>query len=153
MVDLDDDSDLDVAVLARDAADTATSVRLLRNDLNGGEQLAFVESAELGAGIGPVAVLTADVDADGQPDLITVNGGLRGPGSGGSVNVLRNAFVPPPPPCRADFDGNGQVQVPDIFAFLSAWFALDPRADFNGVLGVNVPDIFAFLSAWFAGCP
>ena len=65
---------------------------------------------------------------------------------------MRNSFVPPPPPCQADFDGNGQVQVPDIFAFLSAWFGLDPRADFNGLQGVNVPDIFAFLSAWFAGC-
>jgi len=153
MVDLDADHDLDIAVLARDAQDTAVTVRLLRNDLNGGEQLAFVESAQLDAGLSPVAILTADVDGDGQPDLITVNGGLRGPGSGGSVNVLRNAFTPPPPPCRADFDGNGLVQVPDIFAFLSAWFALDPRADFNGIQGVNVPDIFAFLSAWFAGCP
>jgi len=56
------------------------------------------------------------------------------------------------PACRADFDENGQVQVPDIFAFLSAWFAQDPRADFDGVPGIAVPDIFAFLSAWFAGC-
>jgi hypothetical protein len=54
--------------------------------------------------------------------------------------------------CAADFDGNGQVQVPDIFAFLSAWFAQDPRADFDGNGGIAVPDIFAFLSAWFAGC-
>ena len=152
MVHIDDGGALDGAVLARDAADTATSVRLLRNDLNGGEQLAFVESAELAAGLGPIAVLTADVDADGQPDLITVNGGLRGPGSGGSVNVLRNTFVPPPPPCPADFDHNGQVQVPDIFAFLSAWFAGDPAANFDANLAITVPDIFAFLSAWFAGC-
>lgn len=57
------------------------------------------------------------------------------------------------PPCRADFDGDGGVGPPDIFAFLAAWFAFEPRADFdnNGVLAV--PDIFAFLSAWFAGCP
>jgi hypothetical protein len=26
-------------------------------------------------------------------------------------------------------------------------------ADFNGSGTLNVPDIFAFLSAWFAGCP
>jgi hypothetical protein len=43
--------------------------------------------------------------------------------------------------------------VPDIFAFLAAWFAQDSSADFNGDTAVTVPDIFAFLSAWFAGCP
>ncbi len=56
-------------------------------------------------------------------------------------------------PCAADFDGNGTREVPDIFAFLSAWFAQDPRADIDGVPGIGVPDIFAFLSLWFAGCP
>jgi len=56
------------------------------------------------------------------------------------------------PACAADFDGNGLVQVPDIFAFLSAWFAQGPGADFDGNGQVQVPDIFAFLSAWFAGC-
>jgi len=60
--------------------------------------------------------------------------------------------------CPADFDGDGQVAVPDIFAFLSAWFAGPEsagawRTDFDGSCGVGVPDIFAFLSAWFAGCP
>lgn len=56
-------------------------------------------------------------------------------------------------PCTADFDGNEAVEVPDIFAFLSAWFAMDPSADFDGNEVIAVPDIFAFLSAWFAGCP
>ncbi len=57
-----------------------------------------------------------------------------------------------PPPCAADFDGNGVREVPDIFAFLSAWFAQNPRADFDRNGTIAVPDIFAFLSAWFAGC-
>ncbi len=56
------------------------------------------------------------------------------------------------PSCPADFDENGDVEVPDIFAFLSAWFASDPSAEFDGVPGIAVPDIFAFLSLWFAGC-
>ncbi len=55
--------------------------------------------------------------------------------------------------CAADFDCNGFREVPDIFAFLSAWFAMDPRTDIDGVPGIGVPDIFAFLSLWFAGCP
>ncbi len=54
--------------------------------------------------------------------------------------------------CVADFDGNGQVQVPDIFAFLSAWFASDPAADVDGNGLIQVPDVFTFLSLWFAGC-
>ncbi len=56
-------------------------------------------------------------------------------------------------PCIADFDGDGVRAVPDIFAFLSAWFAQDPRSDIDGLGGIAVPDIFAFLSLWFAGCP
>ncbi len=54
--------------------------------------------------------------------------------------------------CTADFDADGEVAVPDIFAFLSAWFAGDASADIDGQPGVAVPDIFAFLSLWFAGC-
>lgn len=47
----------------------------------------------------------------------------------------------------ADWDCSGNINVPDIFAFLSDWFA--SRGDFNAD-GVNdVPDIFAFLAAWF----
>jgi len=55
--------------------------------------------------------------------------------------------------CAADFNGDGTRDVPDIFAFLAAWFAMDPRADFDGNGSIAVPDIFAFLAAWFAGCP
>jgi len=52
--------------------------------------------------------------------------------------------------CLADWDGNHLVQVPDIFAFLSSWFAGNGDFDEDGLNAV--PDIFAFLSAWFAGC-
>ena len=56
--------------------------------------------------------------------------------------------------CDADFDSNGVRDVSDIFAFLSSWFANDPRADFDASgMPVAVPDIFAFLASWFAGCP
>jgi hypothetical protein len=57
-----------------------------------------------------------------------------------------------PPPCPADFNRDGTINVQDIFDFLSAWFAANPRADVNGVNGINVQDIFDFLTAWFAGC-
>jgi hypothetical protein len=39
--------------------------------------------------------------------------------------------------------------VPDIFCFLSDWFAMDPEARCYGGT-CDVPAIFAFLSVWFA---
>lgn len=67
-----------------------------------------------------------------------------------SMRIEGNAATPS---CPADFDGSGGApDVADIFAFLSAWFASDPRADFDASGGApDVGDIFAFLSAWFAG--
>ncbi|MBX3407627.1 MAG: proprotein convertase P-domain-containing protein [Phycisphaeraceae bacterium] len=51
--------------------------------------------------------------------------------------------------CPADWDGNNTVEVNDIFAFLTAWFANVPAAvNFGGTPGV--PAIFAFLTVWFA---
>ena len=54
--------------------------------------------------------------------------------------------------CPADFDCSGTVTVQDIFDFLSAWFARDPRADFDGSGSITVQDIFDFLGAWFSKC-
>jgi YVTN family beta-propeller protein len=51
-----------------------------------------------------------------------------------------------------DANADLQVDLLDIFAFLSNWFIADPRADFNGTSGVELTDIFAFLTAWFSGC-
>lgn len=53
-------------------------------------------------------------------------------------------------PCACDWNADHFVDVPDIFAFLSSWFANDPSADFDGSGTIAVPDIFAFLSCWFA---
>jgi len=51
--------------------------------------------------------------------------------------------------CDADWCQDGVVGVPDIFCFLSDWFANDPIArNYGGTNGV--PAIFAFLSIWFA---
>ncbi len=75
--------------------------------------------------------------AAGEPDFVTVPG----------------LPVPTVTICLADFDHNGSRDIPDIFAFLAAWFAEDFAADFDGNGTLAVPDIFAFLAAWFAGCP
>ncbi len=50
----------------------------------------------------------------------------------------------------ADWNGDGVVNVPDIFSFLTDWHARAGLADFddNGI--ENVQDIFAFISVWQA---
>lgn len=70
-----------------------------------------------------------------------------------TLNVLPTSFARSEADCRADFDRSGELDVADIFAFLSAWFAGGITADFNEDNQRDVTDIFAMLSAWFAGCP
>lgn len=87
-------------------------------------------------------------ESESAPTTGQVTLGLFKPGTPDSVSF--DAPVPSST-CTADYDGNGTVEVADIFTFLSAWFAGDPAAyEFGGTPGV--PAIFAFLSAWFAGC-
>jgi hypothetical protein len=54
--------------------------------------------------------------------------------------------------CRADINGDGQVNLQDFLAFLQAYAAGLPVADFNGDGQVNIQDFLAFLSAFAAGC-
>ncbi len=56
------------------------------------------------------------------------------------------------PTCRADFNNSGAASVQDIFDFLAAYFAGDPRADFNLSGAISVQDIFDFLAVYFEGC-
>jgi hypothetical protein len=114
-----------------------------------------------------------DIDGDGEPDdnarihtfrensaILTDDGWLyvvvrvRSSESVclGAPTDIGQALIRKRVICNADFNRDGGANVPDIFAFLSAWFAQDPRADFDGTNGIGVPDIFSFLSTWFAGC-
>ena len=54
--------------------------------------------------------------------------------------------------CSVDFNCTGGLNPQDIFDFLGAWFALDPRAEYNHDGHIDVGDIFSYLGAWFAGC-
>jgi glucose/arabinose dehydrogenase len=82
-------------------------------------------------------------------DLNTTAPNARG------ANILRIRYVGVTgtcPSCPADFNGSNGLEVQDIFDFLTAWFAGDPRGDFNNSGSISVQDIFDFLAAWFAGC-
>ncbi len=89
------------------------------------------------------AIQIGDLSNDGKPDIAVVTR------SNNNLAVFRNSTAPA---CIANFDLSGGVGVPDIFAFLSAWFGGYPAADVNQNGAFDVPDIFLFLSRWFAGC-
>lgn len=96
--------------------------------------------------------ITDDCDGNGQSDAqqIAQNAALDANGNG-----ILDACEETVTPCPCEMDNNGTLNVADIFAFLSLWFAADPRADFDGANGIQVSDIFAYLSCWFAlpeGC-
>ncbi len=86
-------------------------------------------------------------DANRPPSTVEA---LLAPYKPGGPSLL-SGMTTGPRQCPADFDGNGAVTVQDIFTFLAAWFAFDPRADSDGNGLIGTPDIFAFLAAWFAG--
>jgi len=92
-------------------------------------------------------------------DWVYINGSgnnpqtLQASGRAGPFAASLVTSVPNPAACPADFNGVGGLSVQDIFDFLAAYFASDPRADFNNSgLPATVQDIFDFLAAYFAGC-
>jgi hypothetical protein len=54
--------------------------------------------------------------------------------------------------CRADFDNSGSISIDDIFIYINAWFANNPRANWDCGTPLNIDDIFIYINAWFAGC-
>jgi ELWxxDGT repeat protein len=87
-----------------------------------------------------------------SPGAITEIGGLAyfaayHPGIG------REPLALPLGPCVADFTDDDSVNSQDFFAFLGAFFTLDPRADVNHDDQIDSRDFFAFLTAFFTGCP
>jgi hypothetical protein len=63
----------------------------------------------------------------------------------GTANTATNC-------CPADFNFSGESTVQDLFDFLAAFYANDPRADINVSGNVSVQDIFDFLGHYFGGC-
>jgi hypothetical protein len=120
-------------------------------------------------------LLPATAHAQFQIDWYTIDGG-GGTSTGGSFSLtgtigqcdagpapagmsgasfaLDGGFwgVSAAPPCRADFNHDGQTNSQDFFDFLAAFFALAPAADFNRDGAINSQDFFDFLAAFFAGC-
>jgi hypothetical protein len=85
--------------------------------------------------------------AEGGPATIA----MFRPGAASEI-VADRVPIPAGSGCTADFNAANGVSTQDLFDFLGAWFAIDPRADFNCTAGVSVQDVFDFVAAWFSGC-
>lgn len=102
-----------------------------------------------------VSALTAwDPDGSGPMPEQPVAGGAFTIAGGLPAGYLATWSTRSPlePICPADFNNSGSVSVQDIFDFLGAYFAADPRADINADGAVSVQDILDFLGAYFSGC-
>jgi hypothetical protein len=130
-------------IVASNAALSARNVTVTNSDGLGG--------TATGTGLFTVGNLSGAC-CFGTTCTVTTQAGCSGGTWQGPGTTCGSGGSNPTTCCRANFDGVGGVQVPDIFAFLSAWFAGNASANIDGVNGVAVPDIFAFLSLWFAGC-
>jgi hypothetical protein len=97
-------------------------------------------------------MVTLDAAADANSEFVGWSGGPCTGAAACSFTVGPPVTVMAEFRCKADFDGSGDVSVQDIFEYLNAWFAGDPRADLDGVSGISVQDIFGFLDIWFGGC-
>jgi hypothetical protein len=69
----------------------------------------------------------------------------------GTIDVISNV-VALPPPCLADIDRDGTVDLLDFFAFFNCWDVSGPCSELTGDGTVDLLDFFAFFNAWDAGC-
>ena len=148
IVDINGDARPDL-VVAADDLQIGPAVQVLENQLGAAEGLTipFNKPIPFSVGGDPNFVANGDFNGDGLPDLVTVNQD-ESP-NGGSVAVLLNN--PPSPPCAADFNGDGYVNVIDMLDLIAHWGPCPPGAscpwDLNGD---DVVDIHDFLDLFFS---
>ena len=118
LVDINGDARPDL-VVAADDLQIGPAVQVLENQLGAAEGLTipFNKPIPFSVGGDPNFVANGDFNGDGLPDLVTVNQD-ESP-NGGSVAVLLNN--PPSPPCAADFNGDGYVNVIDMLDLIAHW--------------------------------
>lgn len=72
-LDLDNDVDVDLAIVATPPGGSAPTIRIMRNELNAGTQLAYAEPTDFPTSAQPLFVESGDLDGNLSPDLITIS--------------------------------------------------------------------------------
>lgn len=105
----------------------------------------------------PTVVTARDVTlscrlADGTPfslDLYSIPFALT---DHVSTDAVLTVTLSPPPPCDADLNHDGVLDLGDIQTFIPLFLGRDPAADFNHDGILDFGDIGAFIAAFLAGC-
>jgi hypothetical protein len=91
------------------------------------------------------AAAAADVDLDGRIDLLVGNKYDAG------IMIFRNRLCPP---CPADLNADGDLNILDFITFQQLFLAADPAADCDGDGELENPlDFVCFQQAFVGGCP
>lgn len=85
-----------------------------------------------------------DLNNDGRDDLVV----------GYSGDTCIRVFLAQAPPCPADLNGDGILDLADVQAFITAFTSGNPAADLAPPFGVlDLADVQAFIASFVAGCP
>jgi hypothetical protein len=149
VLDLDGDSDNDLAIVAGDNPGERV-VTVLRNDFNG-VQIALAPAGTLPSDPNSRLIDDGDLNGDGRRDLVTAN--ERPPGDNpDGFNELSVAGNGLPPACPGDWNGDGSIDFNDFLAFLNDFNTRNPRADLDGDGNIDFNDFLAFLNLFNTPC-
>lgn len=150
VLDLDQDTDPDIAVVTRNDAGTQNVVRVLRNDsVPGSGVLVFSLAESIGEGTDPQYILPGNVDGDPDADIIAFTDPPASPQQEATAYV--NAH------CTGDVDGNRTVNVSDLVQLLFRFGRTvefpNTGGDGNGDRFIDTRDLAIFLVSFGRSCP
>ncbi|MCH2147619.1 MAG: FG-GAP-like repeat-containing protein, partial [Phycisphaerales bacterium] len=151
-LDMDDDGDIDLAVVREDG-DGNKVTSLYRNDTPDGSTTVYFTDigTNEGEGLNPIMARASDVDGDGKEDLLMISENTSLTGSAYSSDTVLND-LPEDNPCPADLNSDDSVNVDDLLLLIAAWGNASGDEDINGDGTVDVNDMLLLIAAW-GSCP
>jgi hypothetical protein len=137
--DINGDCKLDVIVSHVGGAGAEKYVYIYEND----GQALMANIFELRSIKAPAHVITADMNVDGRPDILTADTNDGGYTSIHLSEVVQNGCAQ----CPGDLDRNGSVDVEDLLKVVEFWGKCGP-GDLDGNGTVDVSDLLAIVDAW-----
>jgi hypothetical protein len=151
---MDDDGDLDLAVVVLHLASGNVVTKVLRNDSpSGGGTVVFTDiQHDEGALLNPLLARAADLNGDGFDDLLMITDSVTfrvDEDIVGSTQTVLNTYIQT---CQGDIDEDGTVDVADILILIAEWGDTGGQSDLNNDGTVDVADILILIAAW-GECP